>query len=137
MDGNVLGLDRWRKYVGAAYRNTRTDMVLPIGYLLNDESLLFHFGDVLQRYKITEVVIWYPKQHKDAQQAIDALIKQLLFIEENLIFHKVDEEYSSVEAGAKKNDFNKDEQEDTLVAMILLEQRKDAPLRAEKSEKTQ
>lgn len=117
-------MDRGSKYLGIAYRNRRSDMVIPVGYLMNDESLLFHLGGILQRYAITDLVVGFPKQHKEAQKAIKELIQQMLLMNEDLDVHLVDEEYSSVVAGAKKDSFQKDEQEDTLVAMLLLEHRK-------------
>ena len=130
---NVLWVDWWTKYLWLAYWNARSGLISPIGYLMNDESLFFNLGDVFQRYKITEIVIGYPKQHEESQKKIDSLIQQMLFVEETLQIHKVDEEYSSVQASAKKWTYEKDSQEDTLAAMVLLENRQSDK---EKSEKT-
>lgn len=66
---------------------------------MNDQSLYFNMSDVLVRYRIEKVVIGYPKQHEDAQKAIDEMIKRLLFIDDKLDIEKVDEEYTSVQSG--------------------------------------
>ncbi len=119
---NILAIDRWTKYLWTAYRNERSQSINPIGSLYNDESLFFAVGDVLQRYFITTVIIWYPKQQKALQESIDTFIEQLLFIENTLDIKKVDEEYSSVIAASIAWKFKKSPEEDTIVAMKLLEE---------------
>lgn len=88
---------------------------------MNDPGLFFTMGDVLERYRIDTVVIGYPKQHKELQTDIDAFIENVLFINPDLHIHKVDEEYSSVQAQAKTEQYTKNTEEDTLAAMVILE----------------
>ncbi|USN54313.1 MAG: Holliday junction resolvase RuvX [Candidatus Peribacteria bacterium] len=108
--------------MGLAYSNTKAkNMVVPIGYIMNDKTLFFNMADVMERYRITSIVVGYPKQHKSTQQAIDEFCKNLLFVNPDLKILKVDEEYSSVEANEKTQVYTKDTEEDTLAAMILLE----------------
>ncbi len=118
---NILGVDRWTKYIGFAYRNEKSNMIMPIGYLMNDDSLFFNVGELIGRYFIGTVAIGWPKQHKDSQEAIDVFIENILFIEHDLEIKKVNEEYTTVQAWATNNNFNKNEAEDSIAAMHLLE----------------
>lgn len=118
---NILSVDRWTKYIGLAYRNEKSNMVMPIGYLMNDDSLFFNIGEIIGRYFIGTVIVGWPKQHKDTQAEIDKFIENVLFIEHDLIIKRVNEEFTSVQAGATNNNFNKNEAEDSLAAMHLLE----------------
>ncbi len=119
---NILGIDRGSKYIGLAYINKgASDMIMPIGYIANDGSAMFNIGDIIARYNIGKIVIWYPKD-EDIQKKVDDFINQLQFIVwENIDILKANEEYSSVEAGAVTNNFKKNEAEDTLAAMKILE----------------
>ena len=96
-------------------------MVTPVGSMSNDESLFFNIADILQRYHITTVVVWYPKQQEILQQKIDEFLEQLLFIERELVMVRRDEEYTSVEAWARSGDFTKNPTEDTIASSIILE----------------
>ena len=118
---NILAVDRWTKYIGLSYRNERSESITPIGSMMNDESLFFNMGDILWRYHITKVAIWFPKQHEELQKKIDTFIEQLLFIERELDVTKVNEEYTSVEAWATTGDFKKWVEEDTVASMKILE----------------
>lgn len=46
-----------RKYIGCAYQNVRANIVMPVGYLMNDQSFYFNMSDVIARYKITKIII--------------------------------------------------------------------------------
>ena len=94
---------------------------MPLGTFMNDESLFFNMWSVLERYYIWTVVVWYPKQHKISQKSIDSFIEQLSFIDTSLDIVKADEEYSSVEASAKLEVVEKTPGEDSIAAMIILE----------------
>ena len=121
MPGNILGVDWWTKYIGLAYRNEKSDMTMPIGYLMNDKSLFFNMSDILSRYFIKRIVIGYPKQHKKAQQSIDDFLENISYIDPDIPCIKQDEEYSSVIASSQSATYTKDEKEDTLAAMVILE----------------
>ena len=120
-NGNILWVDRWTKYIGLAYRNEKSEMVMPVGYVMNDKSLFFEIGAILERYYIRQVVVGYPKQHSKAQEAIDGFLKNIEFINPDITCTKTDEEYSSVLASSKTQTWKKDEKEDTLAAVVILE----------------
>lgn len=67
---------------------------------MNDKSLFFEIGGILERYFVSQVVIGYPKQHKKAQASIDAFLKNIACINPDIVCVKGDEEYSSVEASS-------------------------------------
>jgi len=118
---NILGVDRWTKYIGLAYWNEKTNMVMPIGYLMNDDSLFFNVGEIIGRYFIWTVAVGRPRQHKDTQAEIDKFIENVLYVEHDLEIKRINEEYTSVQAWATNNNFNKNEAEDSIAAMHLLE----------------
>lgn len=120
-DWNILALDRGRKYIGCAYQNVRANVVMPVGYLMNDQSFYFNMSDVIARYKITKIIVGYPKQHEDHQKEIDVMIERLLLIDEKLNIERVDEEYTSVQSGEVTGNFKKNIAEDTVAAMFILE----------------
>lgn len=118
---NILAVDRWKKYIGLAYYNHRSQMTMPLGTLMNDQSLMFNMWWVIERYFIGTVVVGRPKQHKEHQQHITALLEKLLFVEPNLRIVKWDEEYSSVQAAEKLGAVGKVPWEDSIAAMVILE----------------
>lgn len=118
---NIMAMDRWKKYIGCAYQNVRANMIMPIGYLMNDQTFYYNISDVLARYAIKKIIIGYPKHHEDAQKAIDVMIERLLLIDEKLTIEKVDEEYTSVQSWETTWDFTKNIAEDTVAAMHILE----------------
>lgn len=119
---NILSVDRGTRYLWIAYRNERGKNISPIGSMMNDKSLFFNIWDILGRYRITKLVIWYPKNHKDLQESIDNFIEQVLFIDRNIDVVRVDEEYSSVQAAALTWKYEKSTEEDTIAAMKILEE---------------
>jgi RNase H-fold protein (predicted Holliday junction resolvase) len=119
---NILSIDYGTKYVWVAYRNERNGMTTPVGTLYNDESLFFNIWAILKRYYIGTVVVWYPKQHKTLQAKIDAFVEQLVVVDDSLLIVKTDEEYTSIQAGAVLGTFEKSLAEDTVAAMVILEE---------------
>lgn len=117
----LLSLDWGKKYIWAAYRNASINMVMPIGYILNDDMLYYNLRELLHKYKVTTIVIGYPQQHEDLQRLIDSFLEHLVALEPKLRVIKADEEYTSVQAGATSGDFTKHAAEDTLAAMHILE----------------
>lgn len=117
----ILWVDWGTQYIGMAYAHPETKIVFPIGYLMNDPGLFFSVGDILERYHIGTVVIGYPKQHKEFQTQIDAFVENIACINEDIRVIKADEEYSSVQAQAKTDEYTKTSHEDTLAAMVILE----------------
>jgi RNase H-fold protein (predicted Holliday junction resolvase) len=96
-------------------------MVMPIGFLLNDTMIYYNINDVIKKYKVTVLVIWYPVQHKDLQGRIDKFLEQIIATSPKITVIKADEEYSSVQAWATLWTFQKNPAEDTLAAMHILE----------------
>jgi RNase H-fold protein (predicted Holliday junction resolvase) len=75
---------------------------MPIGYLLNDGSLMYNLGDIILRYNIGKIVVGYPSD-ENLQKKVDEFIKQLNFIiAEDISIEKVNEDYTSVQAGVLK-----------------------------------
>lgn len=118
---NILWVDRWTKYIGLAYRNEKANMVMPIGYVMNDDSLFFNIWDIIERYHIGMVIVGWPSQHKDTQKSINVFIENVQFIEHDLVIKKINEDFTSVQAGATTGNFEKNAAEDSLAAMHLLE----------------
>ena len=119
---NILWIDWGLKYIWLAYINKwANNMIMPIWYIQNDASTMFNIGDILSRYNIWQVVIGYPKDEK-VREKVDDFINQLNFIiwDDTKIYLE-DEEYTSVEAGSITWNFKKNEVEDTLAAMKILE----------------
>ncbi len=118
---NILWIDWGSNYIGLAYINTRWEnIVMPIWYILNDPSALYNIADIIARYNIWKIVIWYPKQ-EEIRKKVDDFINQLNLVIEGIPIEKVDEEYSSVQASSINWNFKKDEKQDTLAAMVILE----------------
>lgn len=119
---NVLGIDWGTKYIGMAYVNKDWGVIMPIGSLMNDWWLFFNIWDILTRYNITKIVVGYPKKQKDIQQKIDKFIESLSFVVgTDMEIIRQDEDYTSVEAGATTWIHTKDEAQDTVAAMKILE----------------
>ena len=119
---NILWIDWGSKYIGLAYVNVWWwKIIMPIGYLLNDGSLMYNLGDIILRYNIGKIVVGYPSD-ENLQKKVDEFIKQLNFIiAEDISIEKVNEDYTSVQAGVLKWNFEKDQMEDSLAAMKILE----------------
>ena len=121
-DTNVLSVDWGSKYVGMAYVREWSDIVMPIGYLVNDGSIFFNIGDILTRYQIKKIIVGYPRKQKDIQEKIDDFVKSLEFmLMDEMEVLKVNEDYTSVEAWEIISNFRKKESTDTIAAMVILE----------------
>lgn len=119
---NILWIDWGSKYVGLAYKQGSTGMIFPIGYMMNDNTLMYQIGEVLLQYHIASIVVWWPKKQEDIQKQIKSFWETLQLVAgADIPLSYVDEDYTSVEAGARVSNFTKNVAEDTLSAMILLE----------------
>lgn len=97
-------------------------MIFPIGYMMNDNTLMYQIGEVLLQYHIASIVVWWPKKQEDIQKQIKSFWETLQLVAgADIPLSYVDEDYTSVEAGARVSNFTKNVAEDTLSAMILLE----------------
>lgn len=53
----VLAIDRGSKYVGLAYCDTNSDVIFPVGYLLNDQMTFFNISDMIRSYNVRKIVV--------------------------------------------------------------------------------
>ena len=122
---NVLGIDRWSKYIWLAYGIIWQSVFFPIWYLLNDQMIYFNISEIIQRHHIKKIVIWRPSKQKDIQDKIENFIKSLGYIidKRNITIEKVEEDYTSVQSGEIVSNFKKNVAEDTVSAMLILERR--------------
>ncbi len=55
---NALGIDRGSKYIGLAYSSLDdSEIVFPIGYIMNDEMTYYYIADLIQRYHIKKIIL--------------------------------------------------------------------------------
>ncbi len=130
---SILGIDRGTKYIGLAYALPGSEVIFPIGYILNDKMMYFNIAGIIEKHNVSKIMLGRPDKQKDIQIKIQAFMKSLGYIIENreIEIQLVNEDYSSVQSGeiisdAAKNiwlkwDFKKNAAEDTISAMIILE----------------
>ena len=119
---NVLGIDRWSKYIWLAYMSLENRIPMPIGYILNDHMTMPTLADIVARYHAQAVVVGYPQRQKDVQAKIDAFVKSMSYvISPDIPFEYIDEDYSSVQAWEMISDFKKNAASDTVSAMLILD----------------
>lgn len=126
----ILWIDWGSKYVGVAYMWEGEKIVFPVGYLMNDQVIFFHLGELIQKYSIKTIVLGRPSKQRDVQEKIEKFMTNLSFIigQEDITIEKMEEDYSSVEAGDIISNTHKDIEafkknplEDTISAMIILD----------------
>lgn len=121
---HALWIDRWSKYIGLAYTPVEnSDIVFPIGYIMNDEMTYYYIADLIQRYHIRKIVLGRPSRQKDIQENISKFMQSLNYIIENqrIEILTVEEDYTSVQSGEIISDFKKNATTDTISAMLILE----------------
>jgi RNase H-fold protein (predicted Holliday junction resolvase) len=124
---HALGIDRGSKYIWLAYTPLEwSDIIFPIGYIMNDSMTYYYIADLIQKYHIRKLILWRPKRQKDVQEKITKFMESLNYIIENqrIEIITVDEDYSSVQSWEIVSDFKKNATTDTISAMIILERRK-------------
>lgn len=122
---NILGIDYWTKYIWLAKKDTKHNVIMPVGYIQNDSSTLYDLANIIQQYNIKKIIIGYPQRQKDMQEKIDNFIKELKFVYPDMEIIKVDEDYTSVEVSSIIWYDKKKGQEDTIAAMKILERYKE------------
>lgn len=126
---HALWIDRGSKYIGLAYTPIEhSDIVFPIGYIMNDEMTYYYIADLIQRYHIRKIVLGRPSRQKDIQEKISKFMQSLNYIIENqrIEILTVEEDYTSVQSGEIISDFKKNATTDTISAMLILERWKKA-----------
>ena len=124
---HALWIDRWSKYIGLAYTPIENaDVVFPIGYVMNDSMTYYYIADLIQRYHIRKIILWWPKKQKDVQEKITKFMESLNYIIENqrIEIETVEEDFTSVQSWEIISDFKKNATTDTISAMVILERRK-------------
>ncbi|USN57224.1 MAG: Holliday junction resolvase RuvX [Candidatus Peribacteria bacterium] len=122
---NTLGVDWGSKYIGLAYEQGDTHIVFPIGYIINDKDFVRQFGQFLVQYHVGHIVVGWPKE-QHIQDQVKSFVEQITSVAgDDIIIELTDEEYSSVQAGERSGNFQKNIMEDTLAAMIILERRRE------------
>jgi RNase H-fold protein (predicted Holliday junction resolvase) len=124
---HALWIDRWSKYIGLAYTAIEgSDVIFPIWYVMNDSMTYYYIADLIQRYHIRKIVLWWPNRQKDVQEKITKFMESLNYIIENqrIDIITVNEDYSSVQSWEIISDFKKNATTDTISAMVILERRK-------------
>ena len=120
---HALGIDRGTKYIGLAYTPIGDSQIIyPIGYVMNDAMTYYYIADLIQRYHIRKIV----SKQKDIQEHITKFMTSLNYIIENqrIEIETVDEDFTSVQSGEIVSDFKKNATTDTISAMLILERRK-------------
>ena len=119
----ILWVDRWSKYIGLAYTHESSDIIFPVGYLINDQMIYFHIADLIQRYRVKTIVLWRPSKQKDIQEKITKFMNSLNYIieKDEITIEVIDEDYTSVESWEIISHFKKNEKTDTISAMLILE----------------
>lgn len=121
---HALGIDRGSKYIGLAYTPIEnSDIVFPVGYVMNDEMTYYYIADIIQRYHIRKIVLGRPKKQQDVQEKITKFMQSLNYIIENqkIEIETVEEDFTSVQSGEIVSDFKKNATTDTISAMLILE----------------
>lgn len=121
---HALGIDRGSKYIGLAYTPIEnSDIIFPIGYIMNDEMTYYYIADIIQRYHIRKIILGRPSKQKDIQEKISKFMASLNYIIENqkIEILTVEEDYTSVQSGEIISDFKKNAMTDTISAMLILE----------------
>ena len=121
---HALGIDRGSKYIGLAYTPIEnSDIIFPIGYIMNDEMTYYYIADIIQRYHIRKIILGRPSKQKDIQEKISKFMASLNYSIENqkIEILTVEEDYTSVQSGEIISDFKKNATTDTISAMLILE----------------
>lgn len=120
---HILSIDWWSKIVGLARCQLWSTVIFPVWYLDNDKMLYYYISDLITRYRVHTIVLWYPSKQKDIQEKINEFMKWLHYIIEHdrIKIELMDEDYTSVQAGEVTSNFRKNESEDTIAAMIILQ----------------
>ncbi|EKD25333.1 MAG: hypothetical protein ACD_80C00084G0019 [uncultured bacterium (gcode 4)] len=119
----ILGIDRGTKYIGLAYALPGSDVVFPIGYILNDKMMYFNVAGIIEKHNVGKIMLWRPSKQKNIQVRIQDFMKTLGYIIENreIEIQLVEEDYTSVQSGEITSNFKKNAAEDTVSAMLILE----------------
>ncbi len=95
---SVLAIDRGKKYIGCAYALQGSTVVFPIGYILNDKTMVESLRDIVSRYRVKHIIIGLPHDTW-AKGQIEMFAKTISSITDaETIVEFFDEDYTSVQA---------------------------------------
>ena len=119
----ILGIDRGTKYIWLAYALPGSEVVFPIGYILNDKMMYFNIAGLIEKHNVSKIMLWRPAKQKDIQEKIQAFMKSLWYIIEHreIEIQLVEEDYTTVQSGDIVSNFKKNAATDTVSAMLILE----------------
>lgn len=119
----ILGIDRGTKYIGLAYALPGSEVIFPIGYILNDQMMYFNVAGIIEKHNIGKIMLGRPAKQKDIQEKITAFMKSLNYIIEHkeIEIQLVEEDYTSVQSWEIVSNFKKNAASDTVSAMLILE----------------
>ena len=126
----ILGIDRGSKYIWLAYALPGSEVIFPIGYVLNDQMMYFNVAGIIEKHNVGKIMLGRPAKQKDIQEKIQAFMKSLWYIIEHreIEIQLVEEDYTTVQSGdiisnsAKDGaGFKKNAATDTVSAMLILE----------------
>ena len=119
----ILGIDRWSKYIGLAYALPGSEVVFPVGYVLNDRMMYFNVAGIIEKHNVGKIMLGRPAKQKDVQEKIQAFMKSLGYIIEHreIEIQLVEEDYTTVQSGDIVSNFKKNAASDTVSAMLILE----------------
>ncbi|MCX6825076.1 MAG: Holliday junction resolvase RuvX [candidate division SR1 bacterium] len=120
---SILGIDRGTRYIGLAYALPGSDVIFPVGYILNDQMMYFNVAGIIEKHNVGKIMLGRPSKQKDIQAKIQGFMKSLGYIIENreIEIQLVEEDYTSVQSGEITSNFKKNAAEDTVSAMLILE----------------
>ena len=74
---SILGIDRGTKYIGLAYALPGSDVIFPIGYILNDRMMYFNVAGIIEKHNVGKIMLGRPAKQKDIQEKIQGFMKSL------------------------------------------------------------
>lgn len=120
---SIVSIDRWRKRLWIAYTRSVDSIIFPIGSVDNDKDCIYALAHIVAERQADLIIVWYPSKEERIKKYIDEFIKQLQYVvSPDCKIQRVNEDYSSVQAGVVLWNFNKTAAEDTLAAAKILEE---------------
>lgn len=121
-----LGIDFGLKKIGMALGDDETKIASPIETIANTDQLMNKLKELVKQEGIEEVVVGVPMSagtfHTGEQFALTQKFIETLRSEIDLPVHEEDERYTSVESQRLQKEYGAQASEDSLAAMLILQQ---------------
>ena len=118
---SILAIDRGKKYIGCAYALEGSTIVFPIGYIINDAGVFAALSEQIVRYRVKHIVIGVPSNERAQKEIAHFQSGLAKAIDDAITIEQFDENYTSVQAGERVSNYQKSSAEDTVAAMVILE----------------